>query len=555
MKILELKIFTPSREIKRKIEFKETGVSIILADIKRKDKKKETINSLGKTLLLKMIDYLYASNNDKYYFKDELNNYIIEGKIKFNNESYLCSRTIGMPDDNTINGKSYSLSEYKDFFSIKRSFLDKQVFFDEKNSLISSRQNPSCNDYLDVLTLLNLKELGEKASGIYKIQDSIKKLKKSLDILMNSYSLEKPRDLQEEIFLIDKRVEEYEEKLENVTEKIESIQILDLKENVLEEFAVQNSNLKKVKRKLDSIKIEKDRLENYIITSSKTEIQNEDVMLIYDRAKIEIPDMVKKEFSKVQEFHNKVYLERKEYLLGQIKNLEKSSIELEDEYRELTDKVNKLGKLISENEAYKESVKYYEKFTKDLNELKYRQGQLVQLKNINNEIDSKSNRLTKEFGEIKILAENNRELIEVYTDFIYDFVKLIYSEGVDAFFDIKIKERHLTRRPIELELKLRGDTGEGVGNVKKLLIDYLIFCYNKELEILIQDSSCYNGIDPRQVTSMIKEVDKLAKDREKQAIISLNRYQLIMDNDIDDFLHEKSSLILSENENLLGFSF
>ena len=101
MKILELKIFTPSREIKRKIEFNETGVSIILADIKRKDKKKETINSLGKTLLLKMIDYLYSSKNDKYYFKDELNNYIIEGKIKFNNESYLCSRTIGMPDDNT----------------------------------------------------------------------------------------------------------------------------------------------------------------------------------------------------------------------------------------------------------------------------------------------------------------------------------------------------------------------------------------------------------------------------------------------------------------------
>lgn len=555
MKILNLKIFSPDKKIIRNINFKESGISIILADIKRKEDTKETINSLGKTLLLKMIDYLYGANNDKAYFKEEINNYIIEGILKQNDEYYLCSRTIGDPEKNTINDRTYTLNEYKTFFSINRRFLDKQIFLEEKNSLISPRQNPDCNDYLDFLTLLNLKDVGEKASEIYKTQDLISGLKDSRKLLMNSYNLNKLSELEEEIFLLDKKVEEYEEKLKDVTEKIENIQILDLKEDVFEEFTVQNTHLKKIKRNMELIKIEKIRLERFIEESNKTDIKSEDVIAIYNQAKIEIPDMVKREIQKVQEFHEKVYLERKAYLLNQIIELGKSYEELEIEFKEVADRVDGLGKLISENKAYKEAILYYEKFTKELNDLKFRQGQLFQLKDTQSKIDNNSNKLTKKFEETKTILDNEKNLIDIYTNFIYEFVQSIYTEEVSAFFDISIKGRHLTRRPIELELKLRGDTGEGVGNVRKLLIDYLIFYYNDELEILIQDSSCYNGIDPRQVASMIKELDMLAKKSDKQAIISLNKYQIAYNKDNEEFLKKNSSIVLSENDNLLGFSF
>lgn len=555
MKILNLKIISPQGEIVRSINFAEAGISIILADIKKKEDFKETINSLGKTLLLKMVDYLFGSNNDKSYFKEEIKGYVIEGTIKYREAYYLCSRILGSPENNSINKKRYGLDEYKSFFSISRGFLDKQIFLEEKNNLISPRSNPGCSDYLDFLTLLKLEEVGEKARYIYTTQDKISGLKDSRRLLLGSHGSSKPSKLEEEIFLLDKRVEEYEEKLSGITKKIETIQTVDLKEDVFDEFSNKNIKLKEIIRNMELKKIEKERLERFMEESRKTDITSEDVLAIYNQAAIEVPDMVKKEIQKVQEFHEKVYLERKDYLSKQIVELEKGYGELEQEFKDIAAKVDRLGKLISENKAYKEAILYYEKFTKELNDLKFKQGQLFQLKNIQKDIDNKSRQLTKYFEEAKDILEKKKELVDCYTNFIYELVRLIYNEDVSAYFDIKIRDRHLTRRPVEVVLQLRGDTGEGVGNVRKLLIDYLVFYYNEELDILIQDSSCYNGIDPRQVASMIKELDALAKKANKQAIVSLNKYQIAYDGENERFLKQNSSLVLSEKEKLLGFSF
>ena len=49
MKILNLKILSPDKKIIRDIDFQETGISIILADIKKKDDAKETINICSKS--------------------------------------------------------------------------------------------------------------------------------------------------------------------------------------------------------------------------------------------------------------------------------------------------------------------------------------------------------------------------------------------------------------------------------------------------------------------------------------------------------------------------
>lgn len=555
MKILNLKIISPGNEIIQDIDFKESGVSIILADIKKKEDAKKTVNSIGKTLLLKMIDYLYGANNDKGYFKAELDNYMVEGTLKKDNMLYKCTRSLGDSSKNTINNVEYTLKAYKNFFSIKRNFLDKQVFFEEKNSLISSRQKPSCDDYLSFLTLLKLDDVGELAGEIYKKQDLIGELKKEEKNFMDSHNMEESSELEEEIFLVDKRVDEYEEELKNITAKIEKIQIHDLKEDVFEQYTEESTRHKNIKRNIELTKIEQTRLKRFIEDSNKIDVKSEDVMAIFQQAKIEIPDMVKREINEVQRFHEKVYLERREHLLTKIAELEEACNKLEIELEDVGARVDSLGSLISEDKVYKEAILYYEKFTGELSELKFKQGQLSRLKDIQKSIAENKSILTKQFEDAKLLLDSKKDVINTYTNFIYEFVKLIYTNDVTAFFDISIKDMHLAHRPVKVELNLRGDTGEGVGNVRNLLIDYLIFRYNDVLEILIQDSACYNGIDPRQVASMIKELNTLANENNKQAILSLNKYQFLLDNGSEDFLEENASLILSEEKNLLGFIF
>ena len=76
MKILNLKILNPSEEVIRDIDFNTKGISFIYGDIQEPKNKKATINSLGKTLLLKFVDYfselsssIKLSNNVRILFE------------------------------------------------------------------------------------------------------------------------------------------------------------------------------------------------------------------------------------------------------------------------------------------------------------------------------------------------------------------------------------------------------------------------------------------------------------------------------------------------------
>ena len=98
------------------------------------------------------------------------------------------------------------------------------------------------------------------------------------------------------------------------------------------------------------------------------------------------------------------------------------------------------------------------------------------------------------------------------------------------------------------------DDGEGVNEVKKNMIDLLVFKYNQELDFLIHDSACYNGIDPRQVVGLLKEIEKTAQEKGKQAIIAINKYQ-IENIGFLEHISKNSSVVLDENETLLKFNY
>lgn len=43
---------------------------------------------------------------------------------------------------------------------------------------------------------------------------------------------------------------------------------------------------------------------------------------------------------------------------------------------------------------------------------------------------------------------------------------------------------------------------------------------------MIQDSACFNGIDPRQVSGMLKELNEIAVTTNEQVIVAINKYQM-----------------------------
>jgi hypothetical protein len=555
MKISELIIKNPQGKAIEDIKFNEVGVSFIYADIQNPANLKGTINSLGKTLLLKFIDYIFGANEDLAMVKEPIHGFKLEATVKYEGKYFTVVRTLGNSDEMYIDGKGYSLSEYKDFFQLKRRLLGKQIILSKKSTEISQRTNAGKDDVISCLELLNLKDILEEIGNIYDSQDRIKELKTNKKELVSFYRDFDVKQIDEEIYFIDKEVERLTTELEKVSNKIKSIEIADIQKDVVEEYSEKSKELKNIKRNYEKNKFESDRLLQFIEDSNKVDITSEHILAIFNKAKQEVPDMVKKTIDEVEEFHRKVYEERKDFL-NQRRSIILSEMEIMNKKIDsLATAIDKIGAIISENEVYKESIELYEKYNNDLQEVKYRQGKLSQVKNIDDTITVEDSNLVSSFSHAAQLRKEYDTLIQAYRDFIFDITKSIYDTDVNSYFDIKIRNKHLTYRPVIFEFTLKGDTGEGVGEVKKNLMDYLICRYNNQLEIMIQDSSCYNGIDPRQIVGMLGQLKNISEVSNKQIIVSVNKYQLGNYDSVIKEVEEKSSIILSENRNLLGFDF
>ena len=555
MKILELKIKNALGEVKREISFDEVGVSFIYGDIQDPKNLGATINSLGKTLLLKCIDYIFGANKDSRIIKEAIHNYRLEALVLHNGKRFNIHRILGNSDEIYINNTPYSLTDYKNYFGIKRSLYSKQFILSKKSTEISYGTNPSKDDVISCLELLNLLDMLDAINNIYKSQDKISKLKDNKKEMVSFYGNFDIKQIDEEIYFIDKEVERVTAELKRISQKIKSIEISDIQRNIVEEYAEKSKQLKNLKIKYEQNRLECERLMQFIENSNKIDISSEHILVIFKKAQQEVPEMVQRSIQEVEEFHKKVYEERKEFLSHKIDVIQLEMNLLNDKMESLSTEIDKIGAVISTNEVYQESIELYGKYNTDLQDLKYRQGKLSQVKEIDNSIEEEDTNLSNSFNHANQIRKKYEELVQKYRDFIFGITKEIYDNDVNSYFDIKVRQKHLKNRPVFFEFTLKGDAGEGVSEVKKNLMDFLICRYSTCQEMMIQDSSCYNGIDPRQVVGMLTQLNKIAEESDKQIIIAINKYQLGDYENVIKMVEKNSVITLAEKNNLLGFEF
>lgn len=555
MKILQLKIIDPQGNIVRELCFKEIGVSYIYGDIQDPKNLGATINSLGKTLLLKCIDYIFGANEDTAIIKEPIHHYELEATVLKDEKNYVVRRILGNSEYIYVNDQKYTLSDYKNYFDIERSLYSKQFILKKKSSEISFRTNPGKDDVISCLQLLNLTRLSEDITKIYHSQDKMKTLKQNKKDLVSFYGNFDIKQIDEEIYFIDKEVEKLTASLMNISQKIKSIEVSGIQKNIIEEYASKSKELKKIKSEYEKNRLECERLTEFIDNSNKIDISSEHILAIFQKAQQDVPEMVQRSLHEAELFHQKVYEERKEFLSQKKAILQQEMDSLKGRISLLSIEIDKMGTIISMNEVYQESIELYEKYNTDLQDLKYKQGKLSQIKEIDDAIEDEDTNLINSFNEVSQIRKEYEELIQKYRDFIFNITQDIYDNDVNSYFDIKVRPKHLTARPIIFEFTLKGDTGEGVSEVKKNLIDFLLCRYNVYMEMMIQDSACFNGIDPRQVAGMLTQLSNIAQKSNKQIIIAINKYQLGDYQDVINMVKKNSIITLSEKDNLLGIEF
>ncbi|MEK4403462.1 DUF2326 domain-containing protein [Sporosarcina sp. FSL K6-6792] len=554
MKILKLTIENSNNEKVREIDFKETGTSVIYGKITKPNQIKETSNSIGKSLLLKFVDYIFAANEDPNVVKKEINGWTLIAIVKYENKEFKVKRKLGL-SEMEVDGEPKLLKDYKEFFNINRSVYNKQIFVKQKSHIISSRSEPTLEDYLSFFSLLDLSDLAIITGEYYKIQDNLKELKKLESQLISVFGNIKPKEINEKIFLTNQNVQEKEDEIKKLNKKISSLELSEEKLHFIESYSDKSYELKKIKSFYEATKLEVNRLKEFIEESDEIDISHSQINLLYKKAKIDIPEMVKRRFEEVEGFYNTVFLDRKNTHQKKIMELENRKEELETDITIKSAEIDEIAKIISVNKIFQEAIKIYEEKSLEIQQLKYNQGDLARIEKAIKSREAEELKLTNEYVVVKQKYDKYEELIKKFQKFIYSTVKEIYTEQVEAFFSIELKKIHKVNRPFKVELNLTGDGGEGVGEVKKLIVDLMVFKYNSLVELLVHDSSCYSGgIDKRQIASIVKIANNIALKENKQFILSVNDFQVRKDDKELMAILDDRIIELAEDDKLLKFT-
>ena len=562
MKILNLKIISPNNQEIRNIKFNKEGLSLIYGDISMPDDKSKTSNSLGKSLLLKFIDYILGANNNDKIVPKVLDGYKLIALVDFENIKYEVIRILGDTKNIFINEEAYELTEYKKFFKIDRTLFRNQIILATRKNLINSyNTKPNREEMLSFLKLIGINpSIIEDTDKIYSIQDEIKNLKKSKEEFLIILDELEEKKIKEQVFYLEKEIKRLEDSLKEIDNKIKNIQITDIKKDIIEEYTRKNIEFKKIEEQIFSNNIEIERMESFIKEYDNIDISTGYILKLYEKAKFEIPSLVKKELTDVEKFHQNIYSDRKKVLNEQIKTLKNQKENKEEKLEDIRKKLNQLGKVISENKIYKENIEIFKNYSKELEDKKYLQGSLSHIVKIDEKITQKDNELDIYFANLRNNFINEKTYINQLQNSLYEFANILYRDDennktVNAYFSMSSKKKHQIKRPIDLTINIDYDRGEGVGQVKNNLIDILVLKFNKELDFFIQDSCCYSGIDIRQVSKTLILLNEIAISEKKQAIVSINKFQLYEDEEVKKLVKEKEVITLNENNKLLKFDF
>lgn len=576
-----------NKESFKDIEFKK-GLNVIVGEKSEDSSSKSTCNGVGKTTLIKVINFCLGSQKDSLPI-DHLDGWEFSIEMDLFGKRITATRSISKdniinidgdthkfpyPPTPTLFSKYYKLDDWK-------IVLGKALFNFEKDDNI--KYNPSFRTLINyfirynkefyndpfvpfpkqsaVLTQLNnsyfLELNWRDASEAQEIKDEANKIK-DLKRLYNEHIL---KDLDSKSMIKSKGALE--------TEKIKLQTSIRRRERELNEFTV-NEQYKsyeilanKLTNDLNNLSDQrlflKKKLEEYENSvESEHSDDSSDIENIYNELGFYFEKSVKKSLKEAKNFHEAIIRNRKEFLESEIENIQ-NNISAINKLMKSTDlELANVMKILNSSMALEKYRLLNDKNIEVKNELEKIKSKIKEIDDINNrEANLKTHK--SEFGKkirrnyedtkpnwskaVELFDKNTRALYDEPGSLIIDFSDLGYK------FNIEID---------------RGRS-DGIGNMKIYCYDLTLlqlFVEKGYMDFLIHDSNIFYGVDERQVAFALHHIYEESLKRDIQYICTINYNDIpykefknnFEDFNIEDFVVRK----LKDNdasETTLGFAF
>lgn len=586
IKKLIISTTTIPSKILREIEFK-MGLNLIIDDtpelnISSSVNVTHTGNNLGKTTVLKLIDFCLGAKTDILYTNSEnekikntfIFNFLTQNKISItliltsslitsNSKDITICRTFSLGKKqingeineyakikNTIDGIKYTMNEFKSKLSeiLYPSLTTSKPSFRElipynirytdtrlNNTIKILHANTTPEKYESILLFLlncpnSQSEIKEKITNDLKKE---KNFKQQLEALKpkNTYELALP--------LI-------EEKINKLEQKKQTLNVNERFEDDLFELNTIKFKISKCSSIISKLEIRKNLIENTKknLEQSQSNINMSQLKSLYTEAKVNIND-IQKTFEDLVTYHNQMLVEKINFITADLPIIKKSLKDNQLSLSQLLNKEKELSHKITKGSSYQE----LESIIADLNEQYKIKGEYEyaihqinisekKIDKLNAQLNEINNQLSKEDFKKKLI-----ENINLFNKYFSYIAQELYTEQYGLTFNLNNKGYYEFNTFTTREDNINDGSGKKQGEI--LSFDIARILFNDEKKIPCPHFLLNDKKELMHNNQLIK-LSQLVKDLNIQLIIPILKDKL--PKDIFNYAH--IALELSEDDKL-----
>ena len=553
----------------KNIEFYD-NFNAIIASIQSKEKK--DTHNLGKTSLIRVIDFLLLAsidkNKDKLFRNDIFIGQNFYGEFKLNDGKFLIiKRSIDTPTKISFKLNNVKLNDFLtnitwdiEDLSLKKAKeqLNEYFSFDILNNW-SYRKSityylRSQQDYLDVFKLNKFKGKdkdwkpfvfdllgfnGELIKEKLEFEEVIDELRKKLNILKIEAQVDTTEKDRLE-GLLEIKVNESDEIKKFIDEFNFYKTDLEINKEIVEEvdFQIQTLNTDRYRISFEIDKIDKS------LSDILDDIEVEKIEELFNEVNLFFPEQLKRKYDDLINFQKLLTIERKSFLKENLIGLNHEFTQIDDEIKELENKKSSLLSVLIQKDSYQKFKEYQKTLTKIE----------VEIERIKDKLRSIDNSII-----IEEKIEKNKELVNKKIENLKSAIKERKHSSISKIFNSIIKSILDSNALISLNINKQGNieynadyhnksdlikTSEAQGTTyKKLLcvafdLSTLINYSQNSFYKFVYHDGVLEGLDDRIKVRYIKLIKSICKKYDLQYILTL----------IDSDIPKDNPEIIDENE-------
>lgn len=518
------------------------GLNVLLAERTIKTSSKGTRNGAGKTSLIELVHFLFGAKKLKLFQIEDLKKHNFSVIFDHANKEYTIERYDRPKSPFDFNKQELGIEALNDqlgelFFKlntngvcdIKRfapSFRmlfpyfvrnNNEGGFDASNQVTKySKYQQSYQEQVSLSYLLGLDwNISIDFEEFRTHRKSIADLKKAFKDFANKeeldyFSYTSSSQLKTEIILQEKELEDLKGNIDsfNVVPQYQEMQ------NEADDLTIQTSSLNLlIVQDQEMIKSLQDSL------VEEEPIPAQDIINLYNEAKVTLSDLIKQRFEDVELFHKVIIENRREHLQSEIDSTQIRICDNQNKLTEISKRRQQIMNALQEGGALQEFSRLQEELNQKNTSLQKLKQQLQLSEDVEkSERDLDQDKMRLE-GELQLDLKEREAIVSKAILYFGQISKELYEHAGSFVIEP-------TPNGLKFTTDISNARSKGVGNMQIFCFDMMLTLIAIERGIhsgfLIHDSHLFDGVDERQVAKALQIGANLADKYGFQYIVTMN---------------------------------